>query len=222
MTCKASPAVYVDRVVLHDKPFVTIQTLISGLDDTLLMEEHLRSFVKVVCVLSVYNPDGEDWRSSQWITSSPPNPTPADALDENIHWTYPDWHSGAAVKDYVIGVTGDTNKTDGDGNIKHDFTIDLTDLIVDPASEGLNDELYWQSTGYLKYFVYIQVDTQQLAEQYGITISNKYNGMSGEYSSGEIITGEWLYADHVDGTGREWINDYRDPSSSSNGGGCYK
>ena len=222
MACKASPAVYVDRVVLHDKPFVTIQTLISGLDDTLLMEEHLRSFVKVVCVLSVYNPDGEDWRSSQWITSSPPNPTPADALDENIHWTYPDWYSGAAVKDYVIGDTGDTNKTDGDGNIKHDFTIDLTGLIVNP--NDISDDApvwWWANAEYLKYFVYIQVDTQQLAEQYGITISNKYNGMSGEYSSGEIITGEWLYADHVDGTERGWINDYRDPSSSSNGG-CYK
>jgi len=216
MTCKASPAVYVDRVVLHDTPLVTIQTLISGLDGTLLMEEHLRSFVKVVCVLSVYNPDGEEWRN-QWITSSPPNPTPTNALDENIHWTFPDWYSDAAVKDYVIGDTGDTNKTDG--NIKHDFTIDLTGLIVNP--NDISDDapaFYWALAEYLKYFVYIQVDTQQLAEQYGITIADEYNGVSGEYSSGEIITGEWLYADHVDGTGREWINDYRIPLGTTEDG----
>ena len=210
MACKLSPTVYVDKVVLYENPIVTVQTLISGLDGTGLTKEYLRSFVKVVCALSVYNPDGEDWRRNDWITSDPPNPTPANALDENIHWTFPDWYSDAAVKDYVIGDTGDTNKTDGDGNIKHDFTIDLTGLIVNP--NDISDDApvwWWANAEYLKYFVYIQVDTQQLAEQYGITIADEYNGVSGEYSSGEIIPAKHVHGEHIDGTGREWINDYR-------------
>ena len=218
MTCKASPAVIVDRVTLHESPTVTVQTLISGLDGTGLTKEYLRSFVKVVCVLSVYNPDGEEWRN-QWITSDPPNPTPANALDENIHWTFPDWYSDAAVKDYVIGDTGDTNKTDGDGNIKHDFTIDLTGLIVNPNDISADaPAFYWALAEYLKYFVYVQVDTQQLAEQYGITIADEYNGVSGEYSSGEIISSKNVHGEHIDGTGREWINDYRIPLGTTEDG----
>lgn len=187
MACKIFPEILVDRIVLKENPIISIDARISGINIDALKNEALDIYFNAVCVLSIYDP-----------ATGVLKPTPEEALVAKIHWKYTDWYAGPAPKDYlraqqvsiISGVTIDEN----DEKVK--FEIDMSSLLPLFDVNQTQTGPFWGSASYLSYFTYIQIDTKQMAEDYGINIATTYQGMSGPYLTGPILVNGVL-ADNV-------------------------
>ena len=169
MTCKTSPTVSVENVRLEEWPYVEVSVVVEGAFPDVLKDEKLSDYLRAVCVLSIYDP------SSGAMTISP-----EEALDDKVHWKFVDWYNRAETKNYLRAEKAfPTNDTVFELNIES---------LIDPTDDSETTKRNWSET-YLSYFTYIQIDTQQMAEDFNITIADEYKGMAGDYETGVIMIG---------------------------------
>jgi hypothetical protein len=169
MECKLSPTVSVESVWLEEWPYVKVSVVISDVFSTFLKDEELSKYIRAVCILSIYDP------------SSRAMLVPPEAwLETNKHWGDIEWYTSLGWDEFLraekVFPTNDTV-----------FELNIESLI-DPTDDVETTKKNW-STAYLSYFTYIQVDTQQMAEDFNITIADEYKGMAGDYETGVIMIG---------------------------------
>ena len=159
--------VSVDHVVLDDWPFVEVSVTITGLNPEFLKDDDLVNYLRAVCVLSIYDP-------SSGAMAAPPEAT----LETKKHWEDIEWYNSMGWDKYLraekVVPTNDTV-----------FEFNL-ELLIDPTDTSTVTLENWSKT-YLTYFTYIQIDTQQMSEDYGIAIAEAYKGMAGDYEMGVIL-----------------------------------
>jgi len=192
MDCKLSPTVSVESVWIEEWPVVKVSAVIEGVFSDLLKDEELSKYIRAVCILSIYDP-------SSRATLVPPEAW----LETNKHWGDIEWYTSLGWDKYLraekVFPTNDTVFTFEEEN--------SLELIVDPTDDPETTKRNW-SEAYLSYFTYIQVDTQQMAEDFNITIADEYKGMAGDYETGVIMIGGVV----VDPADRSFdVQDLRNP-----------
>ncbi len=169
MDCKLSPTVSVESVWLEEWPYVKVSVVIEGVFSDLLKDEELSEYIRAVCVLSIYDP----------AASANANVVnPESVFELNGYWANVEWYKlweGYLRAEKVLP-TNDTV-----------FEFNLESLI-DPTDDSETTKKNWNEA-YLSYFTYIQIDTQQMAEDFNITIADEYKGMAGDYETGVIMVG---------------------------------
>ena len=169
MACKLSPTVSVESVWLEEWPYVKVSVVMEGVFSDFLKDEELSDYLRAVCVLSIYDP------SSGAMAASPEA-----TLEAKKHWEDIEWYNSMGWDKYLRAEKVlPTNNTV--------FELDIESLI-DPTDDSETTKRNWNKA-YLSYFTYIQVDTQQMAEDFNIAISDDYKGMTGDYETGVIMVG---------------------------------
>lgn len=169
MACKLSPTASVESVWLEEWPYVKVSVVIEGVFSDLLKDEELSDYLRAVCVLSIYDPS-----SGAMVT------TPEAWLGTNKHWGDVEWYNTTGWDKYLRAEKAlPTNDTVFEFNLES---------LIDPTDDSETTKKNWNET-YLSYFTYIQVDTQQMAEDFNITIADEYKGMAGDYETGVIMVG---------------------------------
>ena len=170
MTCKLSPIISVDSVELDVSPYVKVSVVIKGAFSDLLKDGELSEYIRAVCVLSIYDPS-----SGAMVT------TPEAWLGTNKHWGDLEWYNSMGWDAYLRA----EKVLPTDSAV---FDIDLSDIVRAGEVITQDDKVSWNKT-YLSYFTYIQVNTQQMAEDFNIAIADEYKGMAGDYETGVIMIG---------------------------------
>ena len=160
MACKLSPTASVHGITLGILPnSVKVAVVIEGVFSDLLKDEELSKYIRAVCVLSIYDPDAE---------ANANTVNPESVFELNGYWANTEWYE---LWDGYLRA----EKVQSEHYV--DFDIDLSSLLTQGE---------WNKA-YLSYFTYIQVDTQQMAEDFNITIADEYKGLAGDYETGVIM-----------------------------------
>jgi hypothetical protein len=112
----------------------------------LLKDEELSDYLRAVCVLSIYDP----------AASANANVVnPESVFELNGYWANVEWYKlweGYLRAEKVLP----TNNTVFEFNLES---------LIDPTDDSETTKKNWNEA-YLSYFTYIQVDTQQMAEDF--------------------------------------------------------
>jgi len=171
MTCKLSPIISVDSVELDVSPYVKVSVVVKGAFSDFLKDEELSKYIRAVCVLSIYDPDSQEVSNSVEAV-----------LESKAHWKDTEWYKNARGWDAYLRAE---KVLPTDSAV---FDIDLSDIVRAGEVITQDDKVSWNKT-YLSYFTYIQVNTQQMAEDFNIAIADEYKGMAGDYETGVIMIG---------------------------------
>jgi hypothetical protein len=184
MTCKLTPTITPSRITLKETPEIIVEARIAELSP-LIKDENLQQYLEAVCVISSFAVDDP---GDLWIK---------DWLDEGKNWwsEYSKWWYDLGSVDAYLAHSVITPVSVKEP-IK--FEIDMNSLFIEKA-EGRTEEFtnLWDDVENLSYFIYIQVNTQQMAEDFNITIGDEYKGLLGVYKSGAIITDKNINTDIV-------------------------
>ena len=199
-SCKVSPIVSVKHIDIYDFPRVELSVSIEGATSTLIEDKNLSQYFTAVCVLSIYDPDSQEISNSVEAV-----------LESKAHWRDDEWYKNARGWDAYLRAD---KFVPAEGYTT--FDIDLEDLVRVGEVITQDDKVSWDKT-YLSYFTYLQIDTQQMAEDFNISIPEEYIGMSGDYETGVIL----IKGISVIGEDSEFTTtDYRIAESSDTNSQC--
>jgi hypothetical protein len=177
MACKLSPTATPRRVTLNPNGILDIEIDIIGLSP-LLKDEELEGYIEVVCVVSplAIESNAVDWIIG-WLN------------DGKNWWSEYDkwWYDLASVESFLTPTIKRVNN-----QVEHiTFPgIDMSEHFPVVSLNGYESpedpDKDWNNIKNLTYMMYVQVDTQQMATDYGITIADEYKGMMGTPMIGYI------------------------------------
>jgi len=163
MTCKLSPTVVVTRVTLTDETKAKIEAKIVDMDSFRANDEELQQYIKAYCILS--NSELEHWSQADQAET---------ALSTEQHLTDSEWYN---QESNLLWWSGQKISPDFNSDTCT-FEIDIED-IVDTANWTQES---WSCSN-MSFFAYIQIDAQQMASDYEITVSE----MAGNYTTGVVL-----------------------------------
>jgi hypothetical protein len=162
MTSKLSPTVVIKSVTLTDSPIATVTAEIVDMDSFRLNDEELQQYIKAYCILS--NSELEHWSQADQAET---------ALSTEQHLTDSEWYKQESNLEWW---SGQKISTDFNSNTCT-FEIDIEDIVT-PNGDGTS----WSCSN-MSFFAYVQIDAQQMASDYEITVPE----MAGNYTTGVIL-----------------------------------
>ena len=171
MACKKySPTVVVTSISLQDydsdgatiaRVTVDVEELNSFRSD----DEELKHYIKVHFILS--NLDS----SSTFSVEDSLSPT------EALHLSNAEWYKASTLVSKLSGQEEYLGSTDEDGRSGCVFNIDISKIVT-----SANDGETWSCSN-MSFFAYVQIDAQQMASDYEITVPE----MAGNYTTGVVL-----------------------------------
>jgi hypothetical protein len=213
MACKLSPTVTPHKVILKPDGKMDVEAIISGLDMMPKYEE-LAQYVEVVCVVSPLAIDSTDMKSIiGWLEEGK-------NLWDNSWWQIGDTKWWYELDTVESNLTPTVSIPTAEDHIEF-YQIDVSEhfpVVTLVLPDGFGGSTYsespedvdrdWNNIKNLTYMMYVQVDTQTIAAEYGITIADEYKSMMGAASVGYIYDNREENKDIA-------FNDYRFPDAES-------
>tara|TARA_R110000765_G_C18646392_1_gene574970 strand:+ start:57 stop:638 length:582 start_codon:yes stop_codon:yes gene_type:complete len=171
MACKKySPTVVVTSISLqdYDSDGVTIARVTVDVEEMNSFrsdDEKLKHYIKVHFILS--NLDS----SSTFSVEDSLSPT------EALHLSNAEWYKASTLVSKLSGQKEDLGSTDEDGRSGCVFNIDISKIVT-----STNDGETWSCSN-MSFFAYVQIDAQQMASDYEITVPE----MAGNYTTGVVL-----------------------------------
>jgi hypothetical protein len=180
MACKLSPTATPYRITLKPDGILDIEANIAGLN-SLLKDKELEGYLEVVCLVSPLAIDSSTVASiTGWLN------------DGKNWWSEYDkwWYELGSVESYLTHAVKELN---GETEIIRFDAIDVSEYFPVVSFNGYESpedpDRDWNKIKDITYMIYVQVDTQQMATDYKITIADEYKGMIGAPTIG------YIYAD---------------------------
>tara|TARA_R110002020_G_scaffold270510_1_gene485768 strand:+ start:192 stop:896 length:705 start_codon:yes stop_codon:yes gene_type:complete len=176
MDCKLSPSAKPWRITLKPDGILDIEADIVGLSS--LRKAGLEDYLEVVCLVSPLAIDSNAVTSiTGWLN------------DGKNWWSEYDkwWYELASVESFV---THTIKRIKNQAEHIEFYDIDMSEHFPVVSFNGYESpedpDRDWNKIKDITYMIYVQVDTQQMATDYKITIPDEYKGMMGAPMIGHI------------------------------------